>query len=279
MTKSLWKNQEEKDLELHSNVRIQSYTSRLFKLREYLDWKVEFKEEEVCAWVAACVDLFVEIGLHDQVIEWFMKTFEFEPDKWDLLSWWQKHHIWPLPKAWSIYNLYRHDIFSNPPSERVYYAKIAFNWGKAAIKRMAEEEVIVPKWLIQYFKNREDKYQNISSSIQLIDKALLIKDGDSLLKNTVGLLENILDLEVTLQWLDLSKKLKQLDAKEELRNKFWIQKEFVFALNNSRLVRNAKIIHKTRPIKYEIPFLVAITCAYLGVMLLEFTIAQWELIS
>ena len=60
---------------------------------------------------------------------------------------------------------------------------------------------------------------------------------------------------------------------EAVREKFGVPKEFCYALNNSRLLRNIKSVHKTRPMRYDIPFLVVLGSAYLIIMFLEMTIA------
>ena len=281
MAEPIKKSTKQEELESHPNPKVAGYFKRLHKLEDYLNSKSEFEEQEVALWVASCVDLFCELELNDQIVQGFMKTFEFEPEEDASFvfsrSMSETRKMGPLKKTGHSHG-HLYISLRSQQSDKIYYAKIAFTVARTTISKIAEQEDIIPKWLLTTFKGKTT-HQNIASSLELLQKAILAKDADGVIKNSGTLLENILDLETALKPKDLSQKLKALFADESMRTRFGIQKEFVFALDNSRLVRNQKVIHKSRSLKYEIPFLIAITGAYLVVMLLEFTISTGKLIS
>lgn len=162
-----------------------------------------------------------------------------------------------------------------------YLATIAFLMANENITKMEEELKIIPSWLIREFEDKKT-YSNILSRLILIEKNYENKDADAILKNSITLLENILDLNTEVERKgNISKKIKYLMGKEnnEQLKKFGVKKEFMEAFNNFRIIRNTESVHTEASIKYDIPFLVAVSNAYLVILLLKFTLATGELIS
>lgn len=54
-------------------------------------------------------------------------------------------------------------------------------------------------------------------------------------------------------------------------------KNSIFALDNARFVRNIKSVRKKKPIKYDIPFMAAISNEYLVILMLEIILSCGEL--
>ena len=65
---------------------------------------------------------------------------------------------------------------------------------------------------------------------------------------------------------------------EPKRQSFGVSRDLVAGLNSGRILRNEKVIHKEAPLKYELPFLVATTFAYLILFFVECAILNGKVI-
>lgn len=274
-----------------TNPKIEILYQRLEKLEEVFNSKTSYTSEYVIRWVAECVALFTELHLSTEIIQGFMKTFEHDPpveNPYSFMDRGQKDDkIGPFKKGTHIhggeYSLDSGNSFSlerfKKNSSRIYYVHIAFTSAHHAIQKIEEGDALVPKHLLTFFIDKKD-YSNIASSLSLLEKAYQEKNSDGLVKNSVTLLENILDLEPALKKKDkISLKLRALLTDKALSDKFGVEKEFIFALDNNRLIRNHKSAHKNKPIKYDIPLLVSLGVAYLVLIFLEIAISRDELIK
>lgn len=277
--------------EISSNPKVETLYQRLEKLEEVFNSKTSYTSEYVIRWVAECVAFFTELNLSNEIIQGFMKTFEHDPptdDVYAFMSHGQKDDkIGPFKKATHTYSdeysLDSGNSFSlakfKKNSSRIYYVHIAFTSAHHAIQKIEEGDALVPRHLTIFFADKKE-YSNIASSLNLLEKAYQEKNSDGLVKNGMTLLESILDLDQVLKGKDkLSLKLRSLLTDKSLSDKFGVEKEFIFALDNNRLIRNHKSAHKNKPIKYDIPLLVSLGVAYLVLIFLEIAISRDELIK
>lgn len=267
------------------NLKIEQLKSRLEKLEACIDGKKVFRDHELLAWIAASVAFLSEVGVNNEIINGFMRTFEFKR----LGDLGEKPRIGPFVYNYDFdnkdgelgYKLESNSLFfgDNKPSRDIFYIRVAFTAAKAKLNREQEEERITPRFLIDSL-SQDSKYSHVVSSLELIEQAYKDKSPDGLVKNSTTLLDSILDLDGTLKAKEeVSKKLRVLMTDRGIREKFGVERELIFALNNSRLIRNLRSVHKDRPLKYDIPFIVAVSCAYLVVVLLENTLSHGELIT
>jgi len=250
-----------------NQIEIKQLEKELEALEGFLDEDVHF-EDEIIHWVSSCAEFFLRVGLNDIVISAFINFYLLKKEKRNtgILSYQVKKmgnfEVGELSYAYE-------------KIEESYMAKVAFTIARGILKQKEEEERLVPIWIIRQLSN-ENIYQNIVSSLELIEENYQDKNADGLLKNSITLLENILDLDTELSGEKLNKKIKELIKNDEKKELFGIGKEIVFALDNSRLVRNIKGVHKTRPMKYDIPFLIAVSNAYLVILMLEMALSCGE---
>jgi len=266
------------------NLRIEQLKNQLKKLEDYINSKAVFQKQELLLWIATTIAFLSEVGINSEIVNGFMRTFEFKNLRCGLRG---KPEIGPFVYDFDIndresgYKL-ENNFFSfdtGKPSQDIYYVRVAFTAIRAKLNREQEEERLVPKFIIDCLSNN-GKYGHIISSLELIEQSYSNKDTDGLVKNSITLLGSILDLDDQLKDKgSLSRKLSMLNNNKVICAKFGIEKEYIFALNNSRIVRNIKSAHKNLPLKYDMPFVITSGFAYLIVMFLEITIATGEILK
>jgi hypothetical protein len=268
-----------------NNLQIKRYKNRLDELEKFIDRTEPFQGQDLLKWISAMITLLVELKVDSNILSGFMKTFEISNDR-DLVGMYPK--IGPFEyeydygyggqtKRESGYRIIGNTFNLRKPSGWIYYVRIAFVSARSILDGLQNENKIVPKFLIDLL-SQNVKYSHIVSSLELIEQAYDSKTTDSLVKNSITLLDSVLDLDEKLKLAGkLSKKLTILNSDSTIRDKFSVSKEFVFALDNSRLVRNMQSVHKAPLLKYDIPFIVATSCAYLVVVFLENTLAKGDL--
>ncbi len=252
-----------------TNLEIETLKKRINDLEEFLN-STSFYRNGIFDWIAECVALFSEFEMNNEVISGFMKTFDCN-DNFAL-------SIGPFKysnknRAYVLFN-----SFGTKNLEKDYYIRIAFVSARAILRKEHARKKIVPYFLVELL-SESIKYSNIHSSLELIEKNYSERSADSLLKNSIVLLESILNLEETLREEKLALKLEKLMGNKKLREKFGASRDIIKALNNSRVVRNIEVSHKDLPLEYDIPFLVVSGFAYLVILFLEIVISTGDLIE
>lgn len=251
-----------------NSIELKQLNKKMEKLLSFLSEDKRRSENEIMVWISDCVALFSGLGVNSVIISNFIKFYKPEDTGAGLMN--VTRIIGNFDKT-GFEKTYRNSYQS-------YSAEIAFASAKSILSRKQEDKRLVHNWLIDSFE--DGKYNGIKSSLILIETGYENKDSDSIIKNSLTLLECILDLDIALsEKKNLSYKLTELLSNETLRKNFGVSKEFVIALNDGRLIRNIKSVHKKKDINYDIPFLVAINNAYLVILLLEITLATGNFIS
>ncbi len=255
-----------------NKIEIEQFNTELDELSAFLIKKDKL-EIDIVDWVSDCVSFFSRINVNTTIISDFINYYYPKTVKEGTLD--EERTLGNFVQKPRYLN---GDGFYQAKSNS-YLSKIAFKVAKSILKKIEEEERIVPFWLIKKLSEKEE-YSNILSSLELIENNYEDRDGDGVVKNCLSLLENILNKSNDLKDNgDLIKKLNKLMNTPDILNKFGVSREFVIALNNSRITRNIQSVHKENKVKYDIPFLVAISTAYLVILFLEITISTGELIS
>ena len=251
-----------------NKTEIEQLEKEINYLDNFFEKKKIFQENEIIEWVAYCVALFSKTGVNSEIISDFLKFFGCFRTKRDKLPW-IIYKLGPFSRS------YGSDSYELEGS--LYYKKIAFTSARTILKNKQEEEKLVPSWLI---KNLSDKkYSNLISSLELIEKSYQDKNADGLVKNSLTLLDSVLNFDSKLKLKKPKGKLNCLIDDENEREKFGVSKDFVTALNNNRVIRNEEVIHKDLPLKYNIPFLVSLSFAHLVLLFLEITIITGKIIK
>jgi hypothetical protein len=115
-----------------------------------------------------------------------------------------------------------------------------------------------------------EKTKHITTSLELIENKYESGDAEGLVTESITLLDSILSTNPNLKEKStLTEKLNTLKDNSSLREEFGVSRDLVIGLNCGRIVRNEKIIHKNSSRKYDIPFLIATSFAYLVIFFTE----------
>lgn len=243
-------------------------------IRKIVGVKIEdkrFEESEIFDWIAECSSFFSEIGVSYVIIDNFLNFFKFSTENTeDGLE----KRIGPfVAVGWNnkIYNLSGIFNFS--------YTKIAFRCAQSNLDKIVEEERIVPIWLTKEL-SLNDGTKNMSSSLELVESCYQSRDRNGVIINVNNLLDSILNLDDDLKKEgknSIGKKLSLLSDDKNKLEKFGVSKDVVLALNGFRLIRNKQVAHRDSPLKYDIPFIVAVSFVYLVIFFLECFILNSEI--
>jgi hypothetical protein len=244
------------------------------KIRKIAGIKIEdkrFEESEIYDWIAECSSLFSEVEVNQAVINNFLKFFEFSTkEEEDGLV----KRIGPfvtVGRRSKIYGL--SSIFD------FKYSKIAFRCARVNLDKLIEEERIVPIWLLDGLSSN-NYTKNLYSSLELVENCYQKRDKNGMIMNTNNLLDSVLNLDEDLKNSgknSLCKKFDLLLKDGNKLSKLGVSKDIVSALNSFRLIRNKKVVHADSPLRHDIPFLVAVSFAYLTIFFLESFILNSEI--
>ena len=273
-----------------NNIQIEQFNERLKKLGEFAKRADgRYSESEIIDWVSECVGVFYEIGVDAVIIRIFLDYFSFgiaeaedegpvfmrEPELYKVKT------IGPFHEKTHQESGYSRRRVPSGYYELVgsfYYAKIAFSSARNTLKNKVAERRIVPFWLIEQ-TSADDSIKHLSSSLELIESKYENKDAHGLVTEAVTLLDSVLNLDADLKnKANIGGKLSSLVENETKRQTFGVSKDLIIGLNCGRILRNAKVIHKDMPIKYEFPFLIATSFAYLVLFFVECTILNEKVI-
>lgn len=271
-----------------NNLQIEQFNKRLSELGKFTQGhEVRYKESEIIDWIADCVNIFYEIGIDSVIIRNFLDHFRSKTDKIEFRDIMGKKEsetvktIGPfreeVSEGMSGFRRYRSGYYILAGS--FYYAKIAFSAARNALKNKIEEKRIVPLWLISSI-GAQERLRHIASSLELIESKYEQKDAFSLVTESITLLDSVLNLDTDLRTKDsIGGKLNSLIENEAKRQTFGVSKDLVVGLNCGRILRNEKVIHKDKPLKYDIPFLIATSFAYLVLFFVECAILNGKVVT
>jgi hypothetical protein len=228
------------------------------KLFEFLDRKIA-TGNEIRDWVADCVVYFSEVNIQENIINNFINKLDYyevkkvedknnlqtdyifnihKEEKDNLIS-----GIGPFPSVENGYVI----TFNNNRLSPKYADKtqmtiifIAFKVAERILDNYEEEETIVPNYILEEFNT--EKTQDIYLSLKSIQTAYEKRSSKNIVTPIVTTTELVCKLIPELvNKRDISEKLNKIYSDEKILKKYMINKEIVWALNNSRIIRNYDI--------------------------------------
>lgn len=218
-------------------------------------------EDELMNWYIECLGLFEAIGLKENITDKFSMFF----------------NTFLLQEGGesSLFNIVDHPrkYKTKTASIHLLTIKITFSIAKKKLELTQEYEKIIPTFIIKFFETNQS-YGHISTALASIDKSISEKNIESMMTSSNTLLDSILDYVADLKGKKLGKKLRLLiQNNADLCRKLGLEPEIIYALNNSRVIRNIELIHPRENIKQSVPYICAITYAYLVILLLKIMLA------
>ncbi len=279
--------------------KVEQLKGKLDKLEKEINDKDEFYKKELIDWIVECTALFSQLKVNNEIIKRFIDVFDvrkigFEEETSE------KARASTEPNSFShcnhsftggvneIKDCYKMNE-SGKNSKNIFYVNLAFTTARAIIENEEENERLVPKYLIEtLFKS--GNYLHIISSLELIEDNYEERNSDGLITNTVTLLDSILNLDEDLRIIknegkkdrirSIGLKLEFLEKNVIARQRFGVSHDIIKTLNNARVIRNVKNVHKKdSPIEFNTPFIVAMGFASITILFLEMTNATGEVIK
>ena len=270
-----------------NNIQIKQFNKRLDKLEKFAkDQEENYKEPEIIDWISDCINVFYEIGVDTVIIRHFLDYFSFGftdiEITGDLQRLMRKDKEFEKVKSIGpFFEVMKDELDYNPGGPRIssgeyslkgsfYYAKVAFSAARNVLKSKIEEKRIVPFWLIEQTAKQDDT-KHLASSLELIENKYKHRDSDGLATESVTLLDSILKLDTELKTKSrIGDRLRSLiEDLKKLERVPGVSKDLAIGPNCGRIIRNEKIIHKNTPVKYDFPFLIATSFAYLVLFFIE----------
>ncbi|MBI2514936.1 hypothetical protein HYV91_01990 [Candidatus Wolfebacteria bacterium] len=273
-----------------NNIQIEQFDKRLRELGKFTqDRDGGYKETEIIDWIADCTNLFYEVGVDSVAIRHFLDYFNFRIEEVKInndMVIFPGHNdrfekvrvIGPFQEEYNDDGFFRRKTGNYILAGSFYYARVAFSAAKNTLKRKIEEKRLVPFWLVEQTAT-QDKLKHLTSSLELIENKYEQRDAHGLVTESITLLDSVLNLDEDLKTKDsIGGKLNSLIENESKRQSFGVSRDLVVGLNSGRILRNEKVIHKEAPLKYEIPFLIATSFAYLVLFFVECAILNGKVI-
>jgi hypothetical protein len=227
------------------------------QLTEYLE---KFKStpawgiDELTVWYIQCLMLLEEIGINDNLLDNFSTYFN-------------PHLIQSNDNASLFILLDQGPLKTKFGSTHMMTINGVFEFAFKKLETMEEEERLIPKFLINYFKEKEE-YGAIFTTLKTIEDSVSGKNIDTLITSANTLLDLILDSVEELKGKKLGTKLTLLKDNKVLSESLSINSEIILALNNCRITRNEGLIHPLPAAKNSIPYIMAVSYAHLVIMTL-----------
>jgi len=231
------------------------------KLLSFVQRKELATGDQIRDWFAECVVYFTEINIGQSILEYFISglkhwTREIKKNKDYLsaritmpagLTAFNDEKIieydtglgpWPFDpnaKGYVINNCKKSD--KSIDKTQTTFIKVAFKVAENLLKRYENQERIVQKSLINEFEKAEKS--SISISLKEIQRSYEKRDPTNMLKALITTTDSVLKLIPELSKLNkLNKKLLKIYSEKTLREKYGINPEIIWSLNNSRIIRN-----------------------------------------
>lgn len=217
---------------------------------------------EIRNWVADCVVYFSEINLQQNIINNFINKIEFyekeefEEDTMDLSSVYDIHKLkktktkiktgigpFPFAKDEDGYIISKNNNRLSPEysdTTQMTIIFIAFKVAEKILDNYEDEERIIPKYLLNELNKKET--QDIYLSLKSIQTSYETRSSKNILAFVVTTTELICKLIPELNDKKyLSDKLNKIYSNETIIKKYNLNKEVIWAINNSRIIRNYDI--------------------------------------
>lgn len=151
--------------------------------------------------------------------------------------------------------------------------KVAFNVAKNIIDNYEYDERIIPKTIMNEFDN--EKNQNMLITLKSIQNFYEKGDKKGLMTSLVTATDLLLKLIPEVAKFKINKKLSTIYDDKVLQEKYALNKEVIWSLNNSRIIRNEDIHNPLE--ENNTTLLEAVGYAHMLVLLISSTMASGKL--
>lgn len=229
------------------------------KLLKFIENNNSVSGDEIRDWIAQCIVYFTEVGVKPNIIDFFLSRLEYrkekvgkkilhiaysnedEDDKYEFET-----GIGPF-----VFDSYSGKYIVTDTVNRLIGQKqvnrtkmtpilVAFKVAENIFNNYEEEERIIPKSLLNEFMS--EKTQGIYLAMESIQTSYEKKNSKNILASIVTTTSLILGLIPELDNIkDIGPKIKKTYETEAIYKKYNLNREVLWSLNNSRIIRNYDI--------------------------------------
>lgn len=212
--------------------------------------------EQIRNWIADCIVFFSELKMENYIVEFFLSKLDFVEKQTTM-----KRNSWEFnPAGLPLNEIYIDHITIGPFtwSERGYSITddnrltgtrggrpqltpiiVAFKIAEHIVENYEDEERVIPKTILNQFENLGNKA--IYLSLKGIQDSYNSKDTKGMLSSLITATDLICGLIPELKGKnEIKKKLDKIYSDATILSRYTINNEYIWALNNSRLVRNCE---------------------------------------
>ena len=242
------------------NIKVNKWRKKHKELFNFLDNK-KATGEEIRTWISDCVAYFTEIKMQPNIITYFIERFDYydkivelENNEKILAPIYEGYHdnrkktkheigIGPFPFDGDGYIIKDNNNRLSPKfanKGQMTMISVAFKVAEKLIDDYEDEERIIPKYILNEFNTT--KNQKIYISLKSIQESYEKRSSKNILAPIITTTELVCKLIPELDnQKELSKKINKLYSDKLIYEKYKIDKEVIWALNNSRIIRNCDI--------------------------------------
>jgi hypothetical protein len=256
------------------NNRAQYYKSELDRLYAFLKLDNDgqtYTPSEIRIWVGECTSIFLVLNLPDTLVNKFLQSFD------------SKNIDYDNGGAFMRLNGNPDYIYRTGFRDRLYYFDLVFKVAFEIVNQLEEQNRFVPKYLIELIRNIGNT--TLESLLDELENAYTSLDGQKLITTANSIVDLLLDLQIVLKAKrNLGSKLTTLIDRSNsiIRSDFGDESQIMdiaIALNNSRVIRNTRMIHPHGILSTSISSAQAISYSSLVILFLEITLSTGKLLK
>ena len=231
--------------------------SEIDELEKYFFDKNPWSEEELMNWYIKCIEIFEAVNLRATIIDSFsalFNTFLIQSGGGESIF----STTDSLPRSYKL----------RSASIHLLTIKTTFAIARKKIETMEEEERLIPSFILKHFESTQ-LYNHIYTALKSLQKSIGDKNVEGITTSANTLLDSILDYVDELKGKQLKKKIDTLYSNPNITINLGFDKEVITAFNYNRIIRNIELVHPKENVKQSIPFITAVSYAYLVVFQLK----------
>ncbi|MEZ4210936.1 MAG: hypothetical protein R3B39_01400 [Candidatus Paceibacterota bacterium] len=234
------------------------------ELLEFIASKKVRSGDDIRNWIALCVVYFTEVGVPENIINYFLSKLEYyrekagkKDDYYGVVSGYELGDQEELMYNFNVGigpfifdNIRNGYIVSNKikinrllsglkqvDNTKMTPILVSFKVAENIIENYEDEERVIPKVLLEQFDT--EKNQGIHLSLESIQNSYEDRDAKKMLSSVITATDLVFGLIPELKAGDkISKKINKIFSDNNICEKYSINLEILWGLNNSRIIRN-----------------------------------------
>jgi hypothetical protein len=275
---------------MNNFLKIRKLREKNIELLKFIESSGSYKDDEVGEWISECVVHFTELKIDSSIISHFLSSLAIEekevriendfgnvyaPGEMNDKKTRLVKKVGPFKTSGlSGYFGFADNLYLNRDGLEMVSIKVAFKVAEKIIDNYEEEERLIPKTLINIFNT--EKMQSIFLSLESVESNFEDGNTKGILTSLVTATSLILDLIIEVKDIkEVGKKIKKIYEEKKIYSKYSMNRDVLWALNNSRIIRNYDI-HDPNEIN-NTPMHEAVSYAHILVLFINSLLSSGEI--